>query len=364
MTARWVSRTWRRVSKFGKITVVVLLCVLIVSPLRNLLFFPVLPDPWRTHSSFHLVRMLFDNQHFPIDAPLSHGREGSEHVSVSVNLSDVDKFLEKEDLFKELYAQRKVLAERAKHDSEAAEELALIDTFKPGMSLKERAQLMFTFDVFFRACKKHGLSFFLIEGSLLGAYRHHGLIPWDDDIDIAINSSQWQKVRQVLGNIPGFTLYASPDSQWKFYLSDLPAFHDKPFKWPNLDLFFFSEHDSYVWALTWGVKHHLILKRKHLLPFSTVKWERWLLPAPACYDRFVKSSYDVNMCATPGYVHKTNEVYYSFQTEAVDCSRLHKYYPFVFRHKNSSGRTMENKKIGEHVLQNISVSPPPEVCFE
>ena len=47
-------------------------------------------------------------------------------------------------------------------------------------------------------CDRHDISFYLLAGSALGAVRHQGMIPWDDDIDIGLTYDNWTRLRKLL----------------------------------------------------------------------------------------------------------------------------------------------------------------------
>ncbi len=51
--------------------------------------------------------------------------------------------------------------------------------------------------IFDDICSKHGIHYYMICGTLIGALRHKGFIPWDDDVDIAISRSDYHKLKEI-----------------------------------------------------------------------------------------------------------------------------------------------------------------------
>lgn len=84
------------------------------------------------------------------------------------------------------------MIERINSCSHAAD-TALLD----GRLRQAQLKMLFMLEVVDRICQKHRLDYWLDAGTLLGAIRHQGFIPWDDDMDIAMPRESYETFLRV-----------------------------------------------------------------------------------------------------------------------------------------------------------------------
>lgn len=81
--------------------------------------------------------------------------------------------------------------------------------------------LLDTFFAFDNFCKEHNIKYYAAYGTLIGAVRDKGLIPWDDDIDVWMLPEDYEKFCSYRGKIDGHydIMDSRDDGYWLFSLA-------------------------------------------------------------------------------------------------------------------------------------------------
>lgn len=91
-------------------------------------------------------------------------------------------------------------------------------------TLKEhQAVLLELLGEFDRICKKHNIPYTLFAGTALGAVRHKGFIPWDDDVDVVMLRADYDKFMEVAPKEVSEKYYVQSEfsNHWPLHFSKL-----------------------------------------------------------------------------------------------------------------------------------------------
>lgn len=99
----------------------------------------------------------------------------------------------------------------------------------PSMTKRTWAMELTVLDLIDSICSKHNITYFADWGTYLGAIRHKGFVPWDDDLDICMHRNELNKFLAVAKEeLPeGYSImsFHNNDYSWKFIYNIVPNDH-------------------------------------------------------------------------------------------------------------------------------------------
>lgn len=69
--------------------------------------------------------------------------------------------------------------------------------YDPAVLQKIQQEELVVLKEFVRICNKYSINYFAVFGTAIGAVRHHGFIPWDDDMDFGMLRDDYEKFIKV-----------------------------------------------------------------------------------------------------------------------------------------------------------------------
>ena len=143
-------------------------------------------------------------------------------------------------------------------------------------------KLLQTFKAFAEFCKVNDLAYYAAYGTCLGAVRHHGFIPWDDDMDVYMLRADYERMLSLREQLRGSIYWVSdfrdgshPYPFAKFYSTDCSVWELRQFPFiigPWVDVFPIDEWNNSTQASKLYDNYHYALW-KYRKALSTQSWK-------------------------------------------------------------------------------------------
>jgi hypothetical protein len=219
---------------------------------------------------------------------------------------------------------------------------------------EDKHLLMTTLKVFLSVVRKSKIGYMIYGGTLLGSWRHHGLIAWDDDVDIFLNVKDKPRLIVALLKLENYTAM-NTGSRVKFFSNNAPVTTLYGWKWPYLDLQFYTGNETHIWDVAREFSRTKY-SRNDTFPVHIRPFEGLDVIAPAKSLKFLWAYYGkTKTCSTGWYAHKEEK---GVSVVSVPCKQLADSYPFVHRLVQKNGMMEETLKFRNHVLQRKLVKEP------
>jgi len=235
--------------------------------------------------------------------------------------------------------------------------------FRQRLKRSERSTLLKMFGDVTGALRAANVSFWMDGGTLLGSYRHHDLIPWDDNVDLVLRRSQRVRgFRAVSSLAPAYRLYVQKDADtssvlaWHVIASNnRSGVSPTRRRVPMINLHQYIENSTHLWLEPRNV-WDLVWRQSTVFPLHLRPFDRYWAPAPCNTRAYLTKEYrDPNIatkCLSPKVQSQRTDV--AQRRIAVPCRTL-SWLPLVSRQRDGYGSVVESLILGKQALRQYTI---------
>ena len=225
--------------------------------------------------------------------------------------------------------------------------------FAPAMNMTEHLMYINLIKTFKNACDAFNVTYLLGYGSALGAYRYHGFVPWDDDMDCRVNVSHKEILKKALSQINGHVLLSRVNNLWKFYNAEhfARSYPKYSWKWPFIDISFIKDNSTHVYDVSFKEPRHFD-PRSDILPLEKGIFENMIMPVPHNIEAYLGRKYNMkDPCKSNWWDHRRGKKS-MIRSSRIPCNKLFGVYPLVHRFK-SGNISFEDLRLGHKILYHV-----------
>lgn len=168
--------------------------------------------------------------------------------------------------------------------------------------------------------RAHDIEMIAMFGTLMGLARHEGVIPWDDDLDFAVNLKDRDKLVSLKDELAAVGIGIAPVAVYrvgpikipfqgwkkqlsKLYLLDRPNISSyTSWSWPFIDIFYYSETDT-----EFLLPDNVSFPKTDIFPLKTNLFEGIPISIPNNTDSLLDKEYGSDweeVCTSSGFNHR------------------------------------------------------------